>query len=38
MQQKIPKMFFVSEIIASELVSLNILYYELDSFHRQPMC
>ena len=37
MQQKIPKKF-VSEIIASELVTLNILYYELDSFHRQPMC
>ena len=25
-QQKIPKKFFVSEIIPSELVSLNILY------------
>ena len=25
-QQKIPKKFFVSEIIASELVSLNCLY------------
>ena len=38
MQQKISKSFFVSEIIASELVSLNILYEEQDTFHRQPMC
>ena len=27
-----------SEIIASELVSLNCLYYEQDSFHWEPMC
>ena len=38
MEQKIPKKFFVSEIIGSELVSLNIIYYEQDTFHRQPMC
>ena len=38
MQQKISKSFFISEIIASELASLNILYEEQDTFHRQPMC
>ena len=38
MQQKIPKKFFVSEIIASELVSLNCPYDEQDTFHRQSMC
>ena len=38
MQQKIQKSFFVSEIIASELVSLNCLYEETDTFRRQPMC
>ena len=38
MQQKIQKKFFVSEIIASELVSLNCPYEEQDTFHRQPMC
>ena len=38
MQQKTEKTFFVSEIIASELVSLNCLYEEQDTFHRQPMC
>ena len=38
MQQKIQKKFFVSEIIASELVSLNCLYEEQDTFHWQPMC
>ena len=35
---KIQKKFFVSEIIASELVSLNCLYEEEDTCHRQPMC
>ena len=38
MQKKVQTQFFVSEIIASELVSLNILYYEEDTYHRQPMC
>ena len=38
MQQKIAKEFLVSEIIASELVSLNCLYEDQDAFHRQPMC
>ena len=38
MQQRIQKKFFVSEIIASELVSLNCLYEDQDAFHRQPMC
>ena len=38
MQQKIPIKFFVCEIISLELASLNILYYEQDTFHRQPMC
>ena len=37
MQQKIEKKFFVSEIIASELVSLNCPYEEQDTFHRQPI-
>ena len=38
MQQKIEKNFFVSEIIASKLVSLNSPYEEQDIFHWQPMC
>ena len=38
MQQKIEATFFVSEIIASKLVSLNCPYAEQDTFHRQPMC
>ena len=38
MQQKNAKKVLVSEIIASELVSLNCLYKEQDTFHRQPMC
>ena len=38
MQQKIEKKFFVSQIIASELVSLYCHYEEEDAFHRQPMC
>ena len=33
MQQKIEKKFFVSEIIAPELVSLNCPYDEQDTFH-----
>ena len=38
MQQEIEKKFFFSEIMASELVSLNCLYQEQDTFHQQPMC
>ena len=38
MQEKIEKNVFVTKIIASELVSLNCLYLEQDTFHRQPMC
>ena len=38
MEQKIAKKMFVLEIIGSGLVSLNILYYEQNTFHRQPMC
>ena len=38
MEQKIEKTFFFSEIIASELVLLNCLYFEKDTFHRQPIC
>ena len=34
MQQKIEKRIFVSEVIASELVSLNCPYEEQDNFHR----
>ena len=37
-QQKIEKKFFISEIIASELWSLNCLYEEQDTFPRKPMC
>ena len=38
MQQKLEEKFFVSDIIASELVSLNCPYEEQDTFHQQPMC
>ena len=38
MQQKIEKKFFVSEIIAYELVSLNCLSEEEDTFHQQATC
>ena len=34
MQQKIVEKFFVSDIIASELVSLTCLYSEQDTFHQ----
>ena len=37
MLPEIEKKFFVSQIIASVLVSLNCLYEEQDTFHRQPM-
>ena len=35
---KIWENVFVSDIISSELVSLNSRYEEQDTFHRQPMC
>ena len=38
MKQKTEKTFFVSEKIASELVSLNSPYDQQDTFHRQPTC
>ena len=38
MQQKNAKKVLVSEIIATEFVSLNCLCEEQDPFHRQPMC
>ena len=38
MQQKAEKSFFYSEIIASQLVSLNCPYEEQETSHRQPMC
>ena len=38
MEQQISQKFLVSEIITSELVSLNCLYEEQDAFHRQAMC
>ena len=38
MQKKIHKKFFVSELIGSELASLNCLYSEQDAFHLQAMC
>ena len=37
MEPKIEKKLFVSEIIASQLVSLNCLYSEQVTFHQQPM-
>ena len=38
MNEKSEKKFFVSEIISSELVSLNCLYEEQETFQQQPMC
>ena len=38
MQKKIRKVFFVSEIIASENVAINCLYEEENTCHRQSMC
>ena len=38
MQDKIQKNLFVFEIIASELVVLNCLYYEENTCHQQSMC
>ena len=38
MQQKTQKKLFVSEVITSEVVSLNCPYEEQDNFYRQPIC
>ena len=38
MQEKLQEKSFVTKIIASELVSLNSLCLEQDTFNRQPMC
>ena len=38
MQKPIEKMFFVSEIIGSELGVLNCLYEEDNTCHRQSKC
>ena len=38
MQQKIENKFFLSQIIPSELVSLNCPYEEQDAFYRHTMC
>ena len=38
MQQNIEKKFFVSQMPAFELVSLNCLYYEQNTFHWEPIC
>ena len=37
MQREIEKIFFMSEIIESDLVSPNCLYSEQDTSHRHPM-
>ena len=37
MQRKIQKIFLVSEIIASEMASVNCLYYEGNTCHGQSM-
>ena len=33
MQEKFEKNYFLSQIIESDLVSLNFLYYKQDTFH-----
>ena len=38
MHKKIAKKFFVFEIIASELVTLNCLYKEENTWHRHSVC
>ena len=38
MQQKIEKKVFFSEIISSELVLLNCVYWEQDTSDGQPTC
>ena len=37
MHRKIQKIFLVSEIIASEMAPVNILYYEGNTCHGQSM-
>ena len=37
MQEKIQKKFLVSEIIASEMVAVNCLYYKGNTCHHQSM-
>ena len=37
MQRKIPKIFLVSEIIASEMAAVNCLYYEGNTCYGQSM-
>ena len=37
MQREVEKRSFVSEIIVSELVALNFLYKEENTYHRQSM-
>ena len=37
MQEKIDKIFLVSQIIASELAAVNWLYYEWNTCHGQSM-
>ena len=37
-KKKIEKKFFVFEIIASELVAFNCLYYADNACHLQSMC
>ena len=38
MKKKIEKKFFVFEIITSELVALNCLYQEQNTYHRDSLC
>ena len=38
MQQKIQKKLLIFQIIASELVALNCLFYEENTGHQQSMC
>ena len=38
MEKKIEKKLFIFEIIASELVALNCVYYEENTSYQQSMC
>ena len=38
MKKKIEKKFLVFEILTSELVALNYLYQEENTFHRHSVC
>ena len=38
MQNKIKKNFFIFQIVASELVALNCLYYADNACHRHSIC